>query len=151
MSRSRNSHRGAIPRGLSAALCSAALLFFLEAPAQAQSALTHHVRPAVVGGQAHFLNPLPATESLRLHIVLPLRDQAGLERFLREVDDPASPSYRHFLTVQEFTARFGPSQEDYDAVRASRKRTALRWLAARAMAWTCRSRARCRPSKWPSM
>ena len=116
MSRSRNSHRGAIPRGLSAALCSAALLFFLEAPAQAQSALTHHVRPAVVGGQAHFLNPLPATESLRLHIVLPLRDRAGLERFLREVGDPASPSYRHFLSVSEFTAQFGPSEEDYDAL-----------------------------------
>ena len=36
--------------------------------------------------------------------------------FLQELYDPSSPSYRHFLTVQEFTARFGPSQEDYDAV-----------------------------------
>src|SRR5208282_3709099 len=49
-------------------------------------------------------------------IVLPLRDPAGLEEFLQEVYDPPSPSYRHFLTVPEFTARFGPSQEDYDAV-----------------------------------
>ncbi len=39
-----------------------------------------------------------------------------LETFLQELYDPSSPSYRHFLTVQEFTARFGPSQEDYDAV-----------------------------------
>jgi len=27
-----------------------------------------------------------------------------------------SASYRKFLTVEEFTARFGPSQQDYDSV-----------------------------------
>jgi kumamolisin len=56
------------------------------------------------------------TETLRIDIVLPLRDPAGLEQFLRDVYDPSSPSYRRFLTVPEFTARFGPRQEDYDAV-----------------------------------
>ena len=30
--------------------------------------------------------------------------------FSRQLYDPASPSYRHFLTVPEFTERFGPSQ-----------------------------------------
>jgi subtilase family serine protease len=39
-----------------------------------------------------------------------LSDQAGLNAFLKELYDPSSPSYRHFLTVPEFTARFGPSQ-----------------------------------------
>ena len=97
-------------------LCSAMLLFVMETQAQAQSLLTRHVRQAVISGQAKFLNRLPATQSLRIDIVLPLRDPAGLENFLQEVYDPSSPSYRHFLTVQEFTARFGPSQEDYDAV-----------------------------------
>jgi kumamolisin len=66
--------------------------------------------------QARLLNPLPATQSLRLDIVLPLSDPAGLETFLRDVYDPTSPSYRHFLSVSDFTARFGPSQADYDAV-----------------------------------
>jgi kumamolisin len=92
----------------------------MEPPAQAQflrgRAMTRHVRPAVTNGQARFLNPLPATQSLRIDIVLPLRDQAGLDEFLREVYDPANPSYRRFLTVSEFTTRFGPSREDYDAV-----------------------------------
>jgi kumamolisin len=92
------------------------LLFIMEARVQAQSALTHHVRQEVISGQAQFLNPLPATQTLRLDIVLPLRDQAGLDRFLQEVADPSSPSYRHFLSVSEFTARFGPSEEDYDAL-----------------------------------
>src|ERR1035437_119462 len=116
MIQSGKSCGGAIPRGLYVALCSATLLFVMEAQAQAQSALTHHVRQEVIRGQAQFLNPLPATQSLRLDIVLPLRDQAGLDRFLQQLYNPSSPSYRHFLTVSEFTAQFGPSEEDYDAL-----------------------------------
>ena len=116
MSQSRKSCGGAIPRGLFVALCSATFLFVMEAPAQAQSARTHHVRQEVARGQVQFRRPLPATQSLRLDIVLPLRDQAGLDKFLQDLNDPASPSYRQFLTVSEFTARFGPSEDDYDAL-----------------------------------
>jgi subtilase family serine protease len=97
-------------------LCTTMLLFVVGAAAQAQPLPTRHVREAVTNGQARFLNPLPATESLRIDIVLPLSDQAGLDEFLRQVYDPSSPSYRHFLTVPEFTARFGPTKADYDAV-----------------------------------
>jgi len=97
-------------------LCSAMLLLVMGAQAQAQSMQTRHMRHEVTGGEAKFVNRLPETQTLRLDIVLPLRDQAGLEKFLQEVYDPSSPSYRHFLTVPEFTARFGPTQEDYDAV-----------------------------------
>ncbi len=35
---------------------------------------------------------------------------------LQQIYDPQSPSYHQFLSVEEFTERFGPSQEDYDAV-----------------------------------
>jgi len=116
MNQSGKSYGVAVLPGLYAVLCSAMLLLVLETPAQAQSPLTRHVRQAVVSGEAQFLNLLPATQSLGIDIVLPLRDQAGLEEFLREVYNPSSPSYRHFLTVSGFTARFGPSQQDYDAV-----------------------------------
>jgi subtilase family serine protease len=74
------------------------------------------VRQAVATGQAKFLNPLPAAQTLRINILLPVRDQLGLYQFLQKLYDPSSPSYRHFLTAPEFTARFGPTQEDYDAV-----------------------------------
>jgi subtilase family serine protease len=84
--------------------------------AQAQSLLTRHVRDVTVNGQAQSVGRLPATQLMRLVLVLPLRHQPELENFLQELYDPSSPSYRHFLTVEEFTARFGPSQEDYDAV-----------------------------------
>jgi kumamolisin len=88
----------------------------MPASMHGQSLLTRHVRQAVSDGQAKFLNRLPATRTLRLDIVLPVRDEAGLEKFLLEVYDPSNPSYRQFLTVPEFTARFGPTQEDYAAV-----------------------------------
>ena len=35
---------------------------------------------------------------------------------MKELYDPSSPSYRQFLTVEQFTEKFGPSREDYDAV-----------------------------------
>ncbi len=90
-----------------------------------QSALTRHVREAVLNGQAKPLGHLPATQVMRLDIVLPLRDRAGLKAFLSEVYDPSSPSYRHFLSVAEFTARFGPSRENYDAMVAFAKAKGL--------------------------
>ncbi|MGA3136138.1 MAG: S53 family peptidase [Terracidiphilus sp.] len=91
----------------------------------AQSVLTRHVREATRTGEALSLGRLPATQILQINLVLPLRDQAGLDSFLKEVYDPASPSYRHFLTVPEFTERFGPTQEDYDAVVAFAKASGL--------------------------
>ena len=105
-----------------ALVCAAVfLLFTIPGQAQPQQLLTRHVRDAVVNGQAQFVGQLPATQTLRFDIVLPLRDRAGLENFVQEVQDPTSPSYHQFLTPQEVTARFGPSQEDWDALVAFAK------------------------------
>jgi len=94
-----------------------ALLSFLSLVCQAQQMLlTHHVREATSNGQAQYVGPLPATQPMRLVLTLPLRNQAELDNFLKEVYEPSSASYRQFLTVEEFTARFGPSQEDYAEV-----------------------------------
>jgi len=84
--------------------------------AQPQSLSTRHVREVTLNGQAPLVGRLPATQSMRLGLILPHRNQAGLDAFLKELYDPSSASYRKFLTVEEFTARFGPSQEDYDSV-----------------------------------
>jgi subtilase family serine protease len=78
--------------------------------------LTRHVREVTLNGQAPLVGHLPATQSMRLVLVLPLRNQGALDNFLHDLYNPSSPSYRQFLTVEEFTARFGPSQENYDAV-----------------------------------
>jgi subtilase family serine protease len=105
-----------------ALVCAAVfMLFTISGQAQPQILSTRHVRDAVVNGQAQLVGQLPATQTLPFDIVLPLRDRAGLQNFVQEVRDPASPSYRQFLTPQEFTARFGPSQEDWDALVAFAK------------------------------
>jgi len=95
------------------------VIFATSAPvaqAQPQTLLTHHVREVTLNGQAPFVGKLPATQSMRIDIVLAVRDQAGLDSFLRELYDPSSPAYRHFLTVEQFTEAFGPSQRDFDAL-----------------------------------
>jgi subtilase family serine protease len=53
---------------------------------------------------------------MRLVLALPLRNEKALDKFLKDLYDPASPSYHTFLTVAQFTDSFGPSQGDYDSV-----------------------------------
>jgi subtilase family serine protease len=107
---------------LAAFLCAAVFLLLFANPGLAQQALmTRHVRDEVASGRAQLVGQLPATQTLRFDITLPLRDRAGLQNFVQEVQDPTSPSYHQFLTPQEVTARFGPSQEDWDALVAFAK------------------------------
>jgi len=77
---------------------------------------TRHVRDVVLNGQAKSVGRLPATQSMRLVLVLPHSNEAALQSLLQDLYDPSSPSYHQFLTVEEFTDRFGPTQADYDAV-----------------------------------
>jgi subtilase family serine protease len=93
-----------------ACLCGAALA--QDAP----PLLTHHIGDVIRNAQAPLIGYLPATKSMRLVFVLPLRNQDDLESFLSSVYDPYSSSYRQFLTVEQFTASYGPTQQDYDAV-----------------------------------
>jgi len=83
--------------------------------AQSQPA-TRHVREATLNGAAPVVGRLAQTKVLRLVIALPLRNQEELNRLLDDLYDPSSPSYRNFLTVEEFTDKFGPTQEDYAAL-----------------------------------
>ncbi len=93
-----------------------AVLGIAAAVCEAQSVRTHHVRDAVRSGLAQATGRLPSNQVLQLDLVLQLSDQAGLDSFLKDLYDPTSPSYRQFLTPQQFTARFGPSQSDYDTL-----------------------------------
>jgi uncharacterized repeat protein (TIGR01451 family) len=71
--------------------------------------------PAVVS-KLPALGSLPATTNLDLAIGLPLRNQEALTNLLQQIYDPASPNYHHYLTPDEFTAQFGPTEQDYQAV-----------------------------------
>lgn len=84
--------------------------------AQAQSFMTHHMREVVRNGQAQSNGRLAQNQMMSLDLVLPVRNQAALDQFVADVYDPASANYHHFLTPQQFTAQFGPTQADYEAV-----------------------------------
>ena len=71
--------------------------------------------PAAVAHLAP-VGTLPGSQHLHLAIGLPLRSQPELDALLQQLYEPASPNYRRYLTTEEFTARFGPTAADYQAV-----------------------------------
>ena len=78
-------------------------LTHISSYAQSPALLTHHVREVVANGQAPLVGHLPATQAMRLVVALPLRNQSELDSFLHNLYDPSSASFRHFLTVEQFT------------------------------------------------
>jgi xanthomonalisin len=67
---------------------------------------------------AHQVSPVAAADPstvLVLAISLPQRNQPALDALLHDLYDPASPRFRQYLSVAEFTAQFGPTQADYAA------------------------------------
>ena len=95
-----------------------------SAGVQAQTSSATNVHPQTLRGHlpkaVASMTPsgrLAVTNELRLAIGLPLYDPAGLEQFLADIYDPASPNYHHYLSVAELTARFGPREADYAAVK----------------------------------
>jgi hypothetical protein len=59
---------------------------------------------------------VPATNEVGLSIGLPLRNETALDELLVQLYDPASTNFHRFVTPAEFAARFGPTEEDYQAV-----------------------------------
>jgi subtilase family serine protease len=80
----------------------------------AQNTLTHHVRQATRDGSAPMVGHLSSSQTMRLVLTLPLRNEDRLDSLLEDLYNPNSPNFRQFLSVEEFTERFGPTQEDYD-------------------------------------
>ena len=96
------------------AMLSAVVFPVAAAPQPGMKNLAGHV-PAVVSRlQANGL--LAETNKLHLAIGLPLRNQEALTNLLEQLYDPASPNYHHYLTPEQFTAQFGPTEEDYQKV-----------------------------------
>ncbi len=62
------------------------------------------------------IGPLPDTTRLDLQVGLSLHDRSGLTGLLREIYDPTSPDYRHYVTPQQFTRDFSADAADYQKV-----------------------------------
>ena len=86
----------------------------LPAHALGTQVLCGHLPAAVASLQP--VEHLPGPKRLQLAIGLPLRNQEALANLLQQIYDPSSPNYRHYLTPEQFTEMFGPTEEDYQAV-----------------------------------
>src|SRR4051812_35858769 len=97
-------------------------------PALAQTSrqvLQGHVPAAVANLSSS--GSLPAAKVLHLAIGLPLRNQEALTNLLQQLYNPASPNYRQWLTPENFTERFGPTDKDYQALIDFAKANRLNW------------------------
>jgi subtilase family serine protease len=99
---------------LKAVIFSVVVLSATVSRAAERQSIRNHVSNVVAHLQA--AGRLSASERLYLAISLPLRNTEALTNLLQQIYDPKNPNYRHYLTPEQFTERFGPSQEDYDAV-----------------------------------
>jgi subtilase family serine protease len=52
------------------------------------------------------------SQTLAMHFTMALRNRGELERLIADQQDPASPEYHRWLTPDEFTNRFGPTDAD---------------------------------------
>src|SRR5690348_8050331 len=74
--------------------------------------LRGHVPAIVARGQAKAIGGVDAEKTLDLSIGLPLRNRDVLTNLIQQIYDPSSPNYHHYLTPQQFTEHFGPSEKD---------------------------------------
>lgn len=84
------------------------------APVSGWTTIPGHMVPALKG-----LTPLHASATnrqLQLAISLKLRNTTQLNELLREQADPHSALYHQYLTPQQFTAMFGPTQASVNQV-----------------------------------
>ncbi|HVM46618.1 MAG TPA: S53 family peptidase [Candidatus Acidoferrum sp.] len=92
------------------------VLCALPALAAERQVLHGHVPRAVTNLSLAATGRLPATATLQLAIGLPFRNSQGLTRFLQDLYTPDSPSFHKYLTPPQFTERFGPTEQDYQAL-----------------------------------
>ncbi|MEU6231722.1 protease pro-enzyme activation domain-containing protein [Kitasatospora sp. NPDC047058] len=78
--------------------------------------LPNTVTPAVARSEKK--GDVPADQQLSVAVSLKLRNTAELDRFLGAIATPGTPEYGRYLTPQQFTERFGPTQAAVEQVKA---------------------------------
>ena len=67
---------------------------------------------------SHAVGAVSSAQPVNLVLGLPVRDQQGLDNLIHRLYDPQDPLYGKYLTSAEFTDRFSPTVEQYDALAA---------------------------------
>ena len=93
----------------------AVLAAALYGTASAKALLVNHVPKSVAAHQVATESHVAPDTAMQMQVVLPMRNKDKLKTLLGALYNPQSPLYRHWLSVAEFTKRFGPTKNDYDA------------------------------------
>jgi hypothetical protein len=88
---------------------------FVRLPGHVLDALTGATRIAAARAQKPRAGKT-RTPEMTLTLVLKRDHQAEFDQYLKNVYDPNSAQYRHFLTSSQIAQRFGPSSQDYEQV-----------------------------------
>jgi subtilase family serine protease len=89
---------------------------FQTTRAAERQVLSGHIPTAITELLLQPLDRLSASTNLNLAVGLPLRNKDELNNLLQQLYDPASPQYHQYLTPEQFTERFGPTEQDYQAL-----------------------------------
>ncbi|MDP9243180.1 MAG: protease pro-enzyme activation domain-containing protein, partial [Actinomycetota bacterium] len=106
-------------RSLVAAVTLLALVAGLSVVAQASSGRVRLNGSAVPWARpSGLVRRAGAAEPVRFQVYLGLRNAPAAEQLAYDVSDPASASYRHFLSPGQFRARFSPSAASVRSVQS---------------------------------
>ncbi|MFI6447555.1 protease pro-enzyme activation domain-containing protein [Kitasatospora sp. NPDC050543] len=84
--------------------------------AASRVALPNTVTPAVARSEKK--GDVPAAQQLSVAVSLKLRNTADLDRFLAAVATPGTAEYGKYLTPEQFTAKYGPTQAAVEQVKS---------------------------------
>jgi Pro-kumamolisin, activation domain/Subtilase family len=106
---------------ISVILVVALLLLFLSPFTHAQPASPRVTLPdsaSAYASKSQLVSNTPVNQTISLAIGLNLRNSASLASYLREITDPHSPLYRHYLNPASFAALYGPLPQSEAAISA---------------------------------
>ena len=104
-------------------LAATALMMPCDAAGPATVRLPGHVPAAIRSAVPLPLQEAASSQPVMLTVVLKRTDESGFRRYLSDVYDRRGPRFQRFLSLEEITARFGPSAQAYDDVRAYLRRS----------------------------
>jgi subtilase family serine protease len=124
-----------VPARALTALCGVAVLALCALFAGSAAAANRHqslvrlensITPALSARARSAGTAVAAGSRLHLTITLKPRDPAALARYARAVSTPGSPSYRHYLSPDQFGRRFGATADQVRRVRSAFAHRGLR-------------------------
>jgi subtilase family serine protease len=112
-----------------ALLAGVALLLISPVAAGAATPTTTVQGRAAAAVPANQAGPTPAKETIEFDVGVTLKDQPGAEALAREVTDPTSPSYRHFLSPWQWESLYSPSPRADREVERSLRHAGIKVVA----------------------